>query len=230
MDPLLQHTAQAHRGYESKGFHGKFMFMFANANDAVAFACAANKALLTLDWDPATLAHADMAEQSTDDGQTYIRGPGLAVGMSTGSPAMYSFNRVSGRMDYFGPVVNRAARILGQTVAGEICLSDATREALSVETLDEILMETCGMFNLRGINEELVCLGGGALSQTCGLYPTRDPQAMQCCTAQSHPSLSRACPQSMSHCLSRSQPSPVMPKYSDQPAARAQRNHQRKGG
>jgi hypothetical protein len=131
------------------------MGVFAEAEAAVRFAGDVTRALIFEDWEPETLVLPGMAPQSTEDGAVYFRGPAVAIGMSTGPPTMFSFNRRSGRMDYFGPVVNRAARVLGQAASGEICFSRTTYDALPPAVEEWATIESCGLHRLRGIEEDV---------------------------------------------------------------------------
>merc|ERR1712072_272787 len=69
--------------------------------------------------------------------------------MATGIPELFSFNKTSGKMDYFGQVVNRAARVGGQAAPGEICLIAATQAKLP--NVGEYYCQTRGAFNLKGV-------------------------------------------------------------------------------
>ena len=72
--------------------------------------------------------------------------------MATGVPEMFNFNRASGKMDYFGRVINGAARVAATVAPGEIGLIAASKNALSGTTGYKI--ETRGMFSLKGIADE----------------------------------------------------------------------------
>jgi class 3 adenylate cyclase len=153
VDRSIRSLLGGYQGYESKGHAGKFMLMFQDTDSAVAFSMQLQRKLLDEQWDQKTLQQPALTEQKDEAGNVYNRGLSVSVGMCTGVPVMFYFSPVNGQMDYFGPVVNRAARIAGKAVPGQICLSMSTLDALSDEMRDTHCAHSLGSFTLKGIDE-----------------------------------------------------------------------------
>jgi predicted ATPase/class 3 adenylate cyclase/Tfp pilus assembly protein PilF len=118
-------------GYEVKSQGDSFMLAFERVTSAIYFAIELQRELAETSW-------------SLPSGAPRVR-----VGIHTGEP--FRGYDAAGRPDYFGPMVNRAARIADAGHGGQILLSASTRDiaggALStdVETVD------LGFHRLRGI-------------------------------------------------------------------------------
>jgi len=81
-------------------------------------------------------------------------GPALCIGMVTGAPQMFQFNKVAGKMDYFGPVVNRAARVAATSAPGEISVGPTTKTILQ-DPSPEYTISSRGKHALKGVDTEL---------------------------------------------------------------------------
>ena len=57
--------------------------------------------------------------------------------------------------DYFGPLVNRSARIMSTSSPGEISISEETRNQLSIELLDQCIVYSRGAFSLKGLKDKI---------------------------------------------------------------------------
>src|ERR1700733_8576334 len=99
-DELLRTAIEAHRGHVFKTVGDAFCAAFARASDAIAAAADAQRVLAAEDW-------------SAVDG--------LAVRMALHSGATDERDG-----DYFGPVVNRVARLLAIAHGGQTILSGVT--------------------------------------------------------------------------------------------------------
>ncbi len=119
---LLRALIAEHRGYEVKTEGDAFMVAFADAADAVAWCVAGQQALYAAPW-PAGLAALPEAETTPT-----TRGLRVRMGGHLGTPTCER-DPVTGRMDYFGPMVNRAARVGAAGHGGQIVLSQALVEA-----------------------------------------------------------------------------------------------------
>lgn len=128
---LVRQIAAHWDGYEVKSQGDSFMLAFERVTSAIYFSIELQRGLQEFSWPPSTGA------------------PRVRVGIHTGEP--FRGYDAGGRPDYFGPMVNRAARISDAGHGGQILLSAATRDiavgALStdVETMD------LGFHRLRGI-------------------------------------------------------------------------------
>jgi class 3 adenylate cyclase len=146
---LVQGITEKYRGYECKGSAGKFMLVFNTADDAVKCCGDINTSLLTQTW------KADTTSLSSDPD---FKGYTMAMGVATGIPTMFDFNKSSNTMDYFGPVVNLSARICGQACPGEITLGVTTNEELSPEVKGNFVIQSRGKVSLKGIKDEIEIL------------------------------------------------------------------------
>jgi predicted ATPase/class 3 adenylate cyclase len=99
-DDLLRAAIEAHDGHVFKTWGDQFCAAFSRASDAIAAAAAAQRTLAAEDWSSVG---------------------GLAVRM-----ALHSGITDERGDDYFGPVVNRVARLLAVAHGGQIVVSGAT--------------------------------------------------------------------------------------------------------
>lgn len=131
---LVREAIAAHGGYEAKTEGDSFMVAFASSRDALAFCLAVQRSLATAAW-PAEL------------------GPRLLVrmGVHTGVPSCRP-DPITCRMDYFGPVVNRAARVVDAAHGGQVLLSQAAFEEASGL---EASVTDLGEHALRGLEQRV---------------------------------------------------------------------------
>lgn len=119
-------------GYEVKSQGDSFMVAFAGAPQAVQFAMATRRAL-----------HAERWPESV--GEILVR-----IGMHTGEPLLGL--DPAGRPDYFGPVVNRSARISAAGHGGQVLISGATFELVEALLGAEVELINQGSCSLRGLD------------------------------------------------------------------------------
>ncbi len=101
---LLRGAIEGHGGHVFKTVGDAFCAAFSRASDAVAAAVAAQRAVESEDWS--------------------------AVGGMRVRMALHSGTTDERDGDYFGPVVNRVARLLGVVHGGQLVLSGATAQLL----------------------------------------------------------------------------------------------------
>jgi predicted ATPase/class 3 adenylate cyclase/Tfp pilus assembly protein PilF len=116
-DQVLRAAIAANHGYEVKTEGDAFMVAFASPFDAAKFCLDTQLGLLAADWPEEILAQeiAGVAPQR--------KGLRVRMGIHTGEPESRP-DPTTGRMDYFGPVVNRAARISAAGHGGQVLLSE----------------------------------------------------------------------------------------------------------
>ena len=127
---ILREALSANSGYEVKTEGDAFMVAFQRAADAIQFA---QQAQLKLD-----------AELWPEDVTVLVR-----MGMHTGEPIAQP-DPASGRTDYFGPVVNRAARVSAAGHGGQILLSEAAHNAAR-DTFGDAIVSELGEHLLKGL-------------------------------------------------------------------------------
>ncbi|MDQ2731887.1 MAG: adenylate/guanylate cyclase domain-containing protein, partial [Armatimonadota bacterium] len=134
---LLRAMAVRWNGIEVKTEGDAFFLAFAKASDAVQFAVEGQREIASCAWS--------------------VHLPGLAelrvrIGMHTGEPIVGA--HPDGAQDYFGPMVNRAARVGAAGHGGQIILSGATHTLAVPELPATIAFQSLGMHRLKGVGEE----------------------------------------------------------------------------
>ncbi len=108
---LMREALEEHRGYEVKTVGDAFMIAFADPLDAVRFSIDALESFSATAW-PASV------------GDLLVR-----VGVHTGEPIVEVDPR-TGRVDYFGPMVNCSARVESAAHGGQILIGRSTCERI----------------------------------------------------------------------------------------------------
>ena len=109
-------------GYEVKTEGDAFMVSFPTATGALLWSFVVQQHLLEVDWPPEILSTVHCAEVLDGDENVIYRGLSVRMGIHWGEPVCET-DPVTRRMDYFGPMVNRAARISGAADGGQIFVS-----------------------------------------------------------------------------------------------------------
>jgi class 3 adenylate cyclase/tetratricopeptide (TPR) repeat protein len=123
-DELLRIAIEAHGGHVFKTMGDQFCAAFSRASDAVAGAAEAQRALAAEDWSAVG---------------------GLQVRMALHSGATDERDG-----DYFGPAVNRVARLMAAAAGGQVLLSHSSAELL---TSENISLRDLGEHRLKGLDE-----------------------------------------------------------------------------
>ncbi|QSZ32599.1 hypothetical protein DSL72_002178 [Monilinia vaccinii-corymbosi] len=109
-------------GYEVKTEGDAFMVSFPTATSALLWCFAVQAALLEVNW-PAEVITSNMGHEVYDSNQNLIfKGLSVRMGAHWGRPVCEN-DPVTRRMDYFGPMVNRTARISSVADGGQITVS-----------------------------------------------------------------------------------------------------------
>ncbi len=127
-DTMMRRAIAGNAGYEVKTEGDAFMVAFARADQAVSFCTDVQSWLAKLDF-----------------GGHQIR---VRMGAHMGTPLCRP-DPNTGRMDYFGPMVNRSARIASAGHGGQIVISQAVRKAIEERTD----LQDLGDHSLRGVHE-----------------------------------------------------------------------------
>ena len=109
-------------GYEVKTEGDAFMVAFPTVTSALLWAFTIQSQLLEVQWPQEILNSIHGGEIQDADGNVIFRGLSVRMGIHWGRPVS-EIDPVTKRMDYFGPMVNRAARIEGVADGGQICVS-----------------------------------------------------------------------------------------------------------
>ncbi|KAI8062229.1 hypothetical protein BC940DRAFT_261979 [Gongronella butleri] len=121
-DTIMRRTLRSVGGYEVKTEGDAFMACFQHITSALLWCFTVQLQLLEADW-PAGLLDTDEGREIEDkDGNLIYRGLSVRMGIHWGTP-VFERNPITNRMDYFGPVVNKASRICNAADGGQICVS-----------------------------------------------------------------------------------------------------------
>jgi len=125
---LLRRQLRFCGGYEVKTEGDAFMCSFPTTLAAVWWCLTVQDQLLHELWPLEILECEDGRPQYDSQGQLNARGLSVRMGVHCGMPVCERDPNTQ-RMDYFGPIVNRSARISGNAQGGHImCSSDVIRE------------------------------------------------------------------------------------------------------
>ena len=175
VDSIITLSTDESNGYICKGQGGKFLIMFSVTDDAVKWAVTIQQKLMQVVWpegtgdakhksqqvslalepplhsSPSHLPPLVPVSQDVEARGVVFGNIELGVGIDTGVPSMFSFNKITKRMDYFGKVINRAARVTSCAIAGEICVTEQVQGEISKAFVVNLHIESRGLFTLKGI-------------------------------------------------------------------------------
>ncbi|KMU72735.1 adenylate cyclase [Coccidioides immitis RMSCC 3703] len=109
-------------GFEVKTEGDAFMVSFSTATAALLWCFTCQTQLLDAPWPTEILDSPACKERFDAEGNRIYRGLSVRMGMHWGQPVCER-DPVTGRMDYFGPMVNRASRISAVADGGQIFVS-----------------------------------------------------------------------------------------------------------
>ena len=119
---LLRRLLRSIGGYEAKTEGDAFMVSFQSVSAAILWCFSVQLRLLSVDWPQEILDSPLCQTVYAEDGTLLYRGLSVRMGVHWGWPVC-EVDPVNNRMDYFGPMVNRAARISGAADGGQILVS-----------------------------------------------------------------------------------------------------------
>ncbi|KAL1966282.1 hypothetical protein VTN77DRAFT_4635 [Rasamsonia byssochlamydoides] len=109
-------------GYEVKTEGDAFMVAFSTSTAALLWCFNCQLALLEAEWPTEILEQPQCKEWYDQDENLIFRGLSVRMGIHWGEPVCEK-DPVTNRMDYFGPMVNRASRISAVADGGQIFVS-----------------------------------------------------------------------------------------------------------
>ena len=149
---IIRHQIRKHRGYEIKTIGDSFMVAFTESSDALHFSAEVQTKLFSwpgnenLDEEINAL-YAESCQQSS-----LWNGLRVRIGMNTGLGRIIK-DPTTRRYDYYGDIVNIAARIESAAHGGQILATDTTlRQAENINSLKVTLL---GSYRLRGVEEKI---------------------------------------------------------------------------
>ncbi|KAI8972677.1 hypothetical protein BDB01DRAFT_809559 [Pilobolus umbonatus] len=127
-DAIMRRTLRSVGGYEVKTEGDAFMVGFKNITAALLWCFTVQLQLLEADW-PAGILDTEEGREIEKDKTVIYKGLSVRMGIHWGAPVSER-NPITQRMDYFGPVVNKASRICNAADGGQICVSSDVIAAL----------------------------------------------------------------------------------------------------
>ncbi|KAI9701820.1 MAG: cysteinyl-tRNA synthetase [Candelina mexicana] len=119
---LMRRQLRIIGGYEVKTEGDAFMVSFPTATSALLWCFSVQSHLLDVQWPSEILSSVHGAEILDADSNRIFRGLSVRMGIHWGTPVCEP-DPVTRRMDYFGPMVNRASRISSVADGGQITVS-----------------------------------------------------------------------------------------------------------
>ena len=147
-DKIVRESLRRHKGYEVKSENGSFMLAFSDADKALEFASDIQMRLLCADWPEQLLNDRSASPVRSENGRLIFAGLRVSIGIHRGEVEC-RIDPTTGRMDYFGPTANRAARIAAAAHEGQILLSHSHEFDLSGD--ERWALSDLGSHQLRGL-------------------------------------------------------------------------------
>lgn len=127
-DAVMRRALRSVGGYEVKTEGDAFMVCFQSITGALLWCFQVQLQLLEADW-PAGILDTEDGREIEKDNVVIYKGLSVRMGIHWGTP-VFERNPITNRMDYFGPVVNKASRICNAADGGQICVSSDVVAAL----------------------------------------------------------------------------------------------------
>ena len=164
-------------GYEVKTIGDAFMVAFQCPKMAVRFGLLVQERLLHAEW-PAQLQSVGMCETVSDRGVKIWGGLRVRIGIHCG-PVTSEEDPLTGRKDYYGPTVNKAARVEAKSIGGLLTVSEEVFLAVFSGT-DGLSAASAplGGFELKGIKgtHQLHCMAPFIIASRLSLLTRRNDE------------------------------------------------------
>ena len=135
---LLRRQLRIIGGYEVKTEGDAFMVSFPSVTSAILWCFTCQLQLLNEDWPREILESEDGREVWDSHGELIARGLSVRMGIHWGNP-VWEKDPITRRMDYFGPMVNKSARVSASADGGQIMVSSDVHKV--VQTFKTFLDE-----------------------------------------------------------------------------------------
>ncbi|RMZ75018.1 hypothetical protein DV737_g5526, partial [Chaetothyriales sp. CBS 132003] len=119
---LMRRQLRIIGGYEVKTEGDAFMVAFPTVTSAMLWCFSCQSHLLELEWPTEILDTVHCQEKFDSEGNTIYRGLSVRMGIHWGRPVCEQ-DPITRRMDYFGPMVNKSARVSAVADGGQITVS-----------------------------------------------------------------------------------------------------------
>ncbi|PRP83198.1 hypothetical protein PROFUN_09362 [Planoprotostelium fungivorum] len=148
---ILRRNISIFGGYEVKTEGDSFMVAFSDASKAVIFCLHVQEDLVDAKW-PEDIMNLNKPYSLSDDGSGLYKGLRIRMGCHTGQPINQK-DPTTGRMDYFGRMVNKAARLSAIATGGQVIVSGACWDQVkhSAALQEMMISKPLGKYKLRDI-------------------------------------------------------------------------------
>jgi len=153
---LLRKTLKEFKGYEvalmkDGGGEGSFCMAFQKVTKAMKWAVAVQERLMKVDWPAKLIEHPAAAEEWDTEDKVMFIGLRVRIGMHYGAPKTGK-DALTRRVEFIGPVVNKAARITTIAAGGQIVISkelyDKVKEIDKLKAIGQSIR--LGKFEMQG--------------------------------------------------------------------------------
>lgn len=134
-DAVLRHLLRKFRGYEVKTEGTTFMVAFWTAWEALAWCLAVQKELVVGEWPDELLKDEAASMQTGKSNEVIFNGMRVYMGMQVGQPSPKR-QPTTGRMDYYGPCVNKSARVAHAGSGGQVLITDDVLKEIEREVAE----------------------------------------------------------------------------------------------
>ena len=148
---IVRSSIATYKGTEVKTLGDAFMVVFDSVHDAVNFGLSIQKELLSAEWpkDLLALHYCSRSEDGSWGGLT------VRVGIDYGACDIET-NVLTGKRDFFGNTVNKAARLEASCVGGAVCITEGAFSQVGgdLPAVGNPCVIEFGRAQLKGVKEE----------------------------------------------------------------------------
>eukprot|EP01064_Diplonema_japonicum_P004912 TRINITY_DN13247_c0_g3_i1.p1 TRINITY_DN13247_c0_g3~~TRINITY_DN13247_c0_g3_i1.p1 ORF type:complete len:848 (+),score=149.03 TRINITY_DN13247_c0_g3_i1:54-2597(+) len=147
---IMREAITEANGYEVKTIGDAFMVAFDTACEAFIYGLRSQVMLYEAQWPNQILDH-PLCKKT----EGLWNGLRVRIGIHTG-PVKLELNPTTGRTDYMGPTVNKAARVESASAGGAVAYTEEAWEAVSesdIPKLKQPLIKNIGMQTLKGVGK-----------------------------------------------------------------------------
>eukprot|EP00899_Mesostigma_viride_P014352 jgi/Mesvir1/22918/Mv19436-RA.1 len=177
---FVQSRLAEFEAYEVEEKEGNFLLAFRSAAKAVQFAETIQREAMDLPWSQKLLGEehaAEVIKQGIPDiegglakDQVVFRGLRLQIGMCMDVPSDCQPHMATGRAAYFGPVVNRAARIAATAAPGQTLVNQPCYESAK-DQCGPLVFRELGQYHLKGVKQPMHLYQVSSAELSVRLFP-----------------------------------------------------------
>eukprot|EP01091_Cochliopodium_minus_P000267 TRINITY_DN1027_c0_g1_i13.p1 TRINITY_DN1027_c0_g1~~TRINITY_DN1027_c0_g1_i13.p1 ORF type:complete len:553 (-),score=212.61 TRINITY_DN1027_c0_g1_i13:761-2197(-) len=152
---IMRKKLEDYQGYEVKTEGDAFMVAFAECINAVKWCLDLQMTLMNEEWPEQLLKNEESAIEYDSKKRMIYRGLKVRMGINKGEPSAEP-DPVTGRMDYFGQMVNQSARVEGIADGGQILISGTVWEEVEpkLKELGDPIHKDLGTHRMKGLNRD----------------------------------------------------------------------------